>query len=151
MLDTKYGSVKCVLTDGQHVCISGQLNYREIPISCNFHLHLIENEWKLKNYADLYLSRQDDWRKKISAVCHKAILLELTSCWVSWVSANPTVLELAERASKNEKYQRLTEELEELDAKRRIVSEQRAELASFAGCEFDLEEYMGKQNGAIVG
>lgn len=145
MLQTKYGSVKCVLTDGHHVYLSGTLTVRNIEVNVNAHLFLIDNEWKFKNYSDLYLSRSE-WGKSVSNSCHKAIYQELILQWSSWIASHPLALDLAEKASKSEKYQNLSEELRELEVKVAELKALIADLVIYDGCEFELEEYMENEN-----
>lgn len=118
-IETKFGTVKYSATSGDHVCLhidDGQrITVRGIQYRFNFHLHLIEGEWKCKDHRELYVSRPDDWSKEPSDAARRAIREEMTKAWLETV--NDDILRSAERGNLQRQIERAQDEVKELTDK----------------------------------
>lgn len=117
-INTKFGAVKYTLTEAGHVHISADgLECFGVPYHVSYHLSLIGDVWKEKDYRDLYLSRTDDIRKDASAAARKALRESLTIAWSEFIAGKADLLTLAERTHTEDEIERAQEIVSELTEK----------------------------------
>lgn len=128
-----FGNVQYAWTEAKHVHIStSNGNYvavRGVEYHIGVHLFLIDGQWQLRNFHDLYASRSSynkHWNKPVSESARKVILEQCTAFWTGFVSAHPMLGHKAERSMLQGNVERLEEEITEiestLDAKRALLA-----------------------------
>ncbi len=118
-----FGNVQYAWTEAAHVHIStsngNYINVRGVEYHIGVHLHLIDGEWKLRDYHELYASRPSNnknWNKPVSDSARKVILEQCTAFWTGFVSAHPMLGHKAERSKLQGNVERLEEEIIELQS-----------------------------------
>ncbi len=127
-----FGNVQYAWTEAAHVHIStsngNYVNVRGVEYHIGLHLYLIEGEWKLRDYRELYISRPSHdkhYNKPASESARKHVIEQCTAFWMGFVAGNPMLGHKAERSHLQDNVERLEEEIIEiestLDAKRTLL------------------------------
>lgn len=118
-----FGNVQYAWTEAKHVHIStSNGNYiavRGVEYHIGLHLFLIDGQWKLRNFHDLYAARPSSskhYNKPVSESARKVIIEQCTAFWIGFVSAHPMLGHKAERSSLQGNVDRLEEEIIEIES-----------------------------------
>jgi hypothetical protein len=131
-LTSDIGELKFTMTSANHVYIEADatvVNRVLYRVTC--HVHLIDGEWKLRDYRELYMRRQGSHDDPSPAARKKAVAAILAA-WAAYVASASfaTVATAAERGHLEKAIERANEEIKELEAKLTLAKANRATLKS---------------------
>ncbi len=119
-----FGKVQYAWTEAAHVHIStsngSYVTVRGVQYHIGLHLFLIDGVWRIRDRHDLYTNRSivdRNYNKPVSDSARKVILEQCTAFWLGFVSANPTLGNVAERVHLQANLDRLDEDIIELQGK----------------------------------
>lgn len=126
------GTVQYAWTEAAHVHISTNsetyIEVRGVQYHIGLHLFLIDGQWQVRNYHDLYASRPShdkNYSKPVSESARKVIIDQCTAFWMGFTKEHPMLGHKAERSHIQGNVSRLEEEIIEiestLDAKRTLL------------------------------
>jgi len=125
-LKSNIGELVFTMTSANHVHI--QANEAAVySISC--HVHLIDGQWKLKDYRELYMSRPGSFDYPTSAARRKASDAILVA-WAAFVASTgfTEIATAAERGHLEDEIRRADEKIVELEKKLTAARNERGDL-----------------------
>lgn len=132
IIETPIGLVRFAMTEASHVFLHTEsrtdeaVTIRKIRYHVNFHLHLIDGAWGVKDWHEPYLSRRDTYSQDASQPARKTARDVLTKAWTEYLAAHSDLSLAAEKDKAQEAIDRANGELAEL---REQVKAKEAELS----------------------
>lgn len=111
ILKTPLGEFSFIWNSADHAYIAAdEVIVNSVPYKVHFHIHLVEGEWKRKDWHEPYLNRTDDkrWSVDASPKARQKVYEVVCEAWTKFANENK-ILGLKAEAH------RLTEEIEKCD------------------------------------